>query len=110
MVVTFSDRAAGEVKRMMTDQHLPDDTMLRVEVVGGGCSGYEYRMDFVAAADQAEDLVDESNGIRVVVDKKSAKFVRGMQIDINEGLNKRGFVFKNPLATKTCGCGTSFQL
>jgi iron-sulfur cluster assembly protein len=110
MVVSLSERAAGEVKRMMTDQKLPDNTLLRVEVVGGGCSGYEYKMNFVEAADQSEDLVDECNGIRVVVDKKSAKFVRGMEIDINEGLNKRGFVFKNPLATKTCGCGTSFQV
>ena len=110
MVVTLSEKAAREVRRMMEEQRLSPTTMLRVEVVGGGCSGYEYRLGFVPDADQAEDLVGESNGIQVVVDKKSAKYLRGMEIDIGDGLNKRGFLFSNPLATRTCGCGTSFQV
>jgi iron-sulfur cluster assembly protein len=110
MTVTLSEQAAGEVKRLITDKRLPEHTMLRVEVVGGGCSGYEYRLDFTQAADDAEDLVGESHGVRVVVDRKSAKYLFGTRIDIAEGLNKRGFVFNNPLATRTCGCGTSFQV
>jgi iron-sulfur cluster assembly protein len=110
MVVTLSERAAREVKRMMAEQQSPAEPVLRVEVVGGGCSGYEYRLAFVPSADNVEDVVGESHGVRIAVDKKSAKFLSGMEIDIGDGLNKRGFMFNNPLATRTCGCGTSFQV
>jgi iron-sulfur cluster assembly accessory protein len=109
MTVMLSERAAKEVKRMMSDQHLPDSTFLRVGVVGGGCSGFEYRLEFTPDADQGKDLVTESHGVRIAVDPKSANYLRGTQIDIEEGLNKRGFVFSNPLAVRTCGCGTSFS-
>ena len=110
MVVTLSERAAREVKRMMAEQQAPPQTMLRVEVVGGGCSGYEYRLAFIQSAADSEDLVGESQGVAIAVDKKSANFLSGMEIDIGDGLNKRGFLFNNPLATRTCGCGTSFQV
>ncbi len=96
---------------MMAQQQLsPEHTYLRVAVVGGGCSGYEYRLEFAAASDPKEDIVAESHGIRVAVDKRSAPFLTGTQIDIGEGLNNRGFIFHNPLAVRTCGCGTSFAI
>ncbi len=110
MMLTLSENAAREVKRMMAEQHLPETAMLRVEVVGGGCSGYEYRLSFAQSTDDAQDMVSHSRGVRLAVDRKSAKFVSGTEIDIGDGLNKRGFVFNNPLAVRTCGCGTSFQV
>lgn len=109
MSVSLSERAAKEVQRMMADQQLPNETMLRVSVVGGGCSGFEYRLSFDQNA-AGEDTVTEAHGIRVAVDPKSARFLNGTEIDIHEGLDKRGFVFNNPLAVRTCGCGTSFQV
>ena len=109
MVVTLSEKAAREVKRMLAEQQSPTTVLLRVEVVGGGCSGYEYRLQFIGTPEE-EDLVDECHGVRVAVDKKSAKYLSGVEIDIGDGLNKRGFIFNNPLATRTCGCGTSFQV
>jgi iron-sulfur cluster assembly protein len=79
-----------------------------VAVAGGGCSGFEYKLDFEAQPSSDDDQVIQSHGVRVVVDRKSLKLLNGTEIDINEGLNNRGFVFSNPLAVRTCGCGTSF--
>lgn len=110
MALTLSERAANEVKRIITDQKLPETTVLRVTVAGGGCSGFEYRMSFDNTPNEAEDIVTESHGVRVAVDKKSDRFLNGTEIDIHEGLDKRGFVFNNPLAVRTCGCGSSFQV
>lgn len=110
MLLKLSENAAREVKRMMAEQQVPETAMLRVEVVGGGCSGYEYRLSFAPSADEGEDLVGDSRGVRLAVDRKSARFLSGTEIDIGDGLNKRGFVFNNPLAVRTCGCGTSFQV
>lgn len=109
MSVTLSERAASEIKRMVGEQGLPQGTVLRVGVVGGGCSGYEYRLQFADRAEES-DVVSECHGVKVAVDPKSAKYLSGTEIDIHDGLNKRGFVFNNPLAVRTCGCGTSFQV
>lgn len=110
MSVTLSPRAADEVKRILADKRLPDHTLLRVGVVGGGCSGFEYRLEFVEGKTEASDEVSESHGIKIAVDPKSARFLKGTEIDIEDGLDKRGFVFNNPLAVRTCGCGSSFQV
>jgi iron-sulfur cluster assembly protein len=108
MAVTLTERAAHEVKRIIAEKQMPEATALRVAVAGGGCSGFEYKLDFQTESGSDEDHVSQSHGVRVLVDRKSLKFLNGTQIDINEGLNKRGFVFNNPLAVRTCGCGTSF--
>jgi iron-sulfur cluster assembly protein len=108
MALTLTERAAGEVKRILAEQKLPDTTALRVTVAGGGCSGFEYRLTFDPSLAQTDDVVSECHGVRVAVDQKSLKFVANTEIDIQEGLNKRGFVFNNPLAVRTCGCGNSF--
>jgi iron-sulfur cluster assembly protein len=110
MSLTLSERAANEVKRMIREQELPETTALRVSVAGGGCSGFEYRLSFDSQPNEAEDAVTQSHGVQVVVDPKSARFLTGTEIDIHEGLDKRGFVFNNPLAVRTCGCGSSFQI
>jgi iron-sulfur cluster assembly protein len=109
MSVALTEKAAGEIKRLLDQQSLPETAVLRVGVVGGGCSGFEYRMDFDQSPGE-EDSVVECHGVKVAVDKKSARYLAGTEIDYHEDLMNRGFVFKNPLAVKTCGCGTSFQV
>ncbi|GIX01734.1 MAG: heme biosynthesis protein HemY [Thermogutta sp.] len=108
--VFLTESAAQEVKRLLAENKLAADTALRVSVVGGGCSGFEYRLDFETNPDAANDVVCESHGVKVVVDKKSLQFLAGTTIDYQNGILQRGFVFHNPLAVRTCGCGTSFSI
>jgi len=110
MALTLTEKASGEVKRIMGEQNLPSTSVLRVGVKSGGCSGYEYSLGFDKAADELADVVSEWYGIRVAVDQKSVMLLNGMEVDFYDGLEKRGFVFNNPNATKSCGCGTSFSV
>ena len=82
---------------------------LRVAVVGGGCSGLSYKLDFQDAP-QPNDKVFEQDGVKIFVDPKSFLYVKGLTLDYSGGLNGTGFTFKNPNATKSCGCGTSFAV
>jgi len=110
MALTLTEKASGEVKRIMGEQNLPSTSVLRVGVKGGGCSGFEYALGFDKTADELADVVSEWYGVRVAVDQKSVMYLDGMEVDFYDGLEKRGFVFNNPNATKTCGCGTSFTV
>ena len=109
MAVKLSERAASEVKKIMQDQKFEADTMLRVGVTGGGCSGFSYALGFDKSFDEKADSKFECAGVTLVVDKKSALYLDGTTVDFHEGLDKRGFTFENPNAVKTCGCGSSFQ-
>jgi len=109
MAVKLSEKAAGEVKKIMQDQKAEEGTVLRVGLAGGGCSGFSYSLGFDKSFDDAKDSKYDQHGVTVVVDKKSALYLDGTTIDFYEGLEKRGFTFDNPNATKTCGCGSSFQ-
>lgn len=109
MDIKLTERAAGEVKRIIGEKNLPETAALRVAVAAGGCSGFEYRLEFDEAPDEQQDLVKELHGVRVAVDRKSAAILGGTEIDFKEDLMSRSFVFNNPLAVRTCGCGTSFQ-
>jgi iron-sulfur cluster assembly protein len=109
MSVTLTEKAASEVKRVISDQKMPDTTCLRVGVVGGGCSGFQYSLGFDKDIDAAKDLVTEQFGIKVAVDKKSELYLEGTVLDFFDGLEKRGFTFNNPNAVKSCGCGSSFS-
>lgn len=80
---------------------------LKVGVKGGGCSGLQYELTFEKEP-QKDEKIFESNGLRIFVDLKSYLYLRGLSLDYSGGLNGKGFVFSNPNATKTCGCGTSF--
>jgi iron-sulfur cluster assembly protein len=82
--------------------------ILRVSVAGGGCSGLSYKLDFVEASTE-KDRVFEKEGVKVAVDPKSYLFLEGMELDYSGGLNGKGFVFNNPNAKKSCGCGNSFS-
>ncbi len=109
MAVILSERAATEVKKVLAEQKQSTETMLRVRVVGGGCSGFSYDLKFDDQFDEKLDSKFQYHDVTVVVDKKSALYLDGTTVDYYEGLEKRGFTFDNPNAVKTCGCGSSFQ-
>ena len=101
--------AADEIRRVISEQDLPEGVALRVGVAGGGCSGFEYRLAFEEHVDDQTDSVSQQHGIRIAVDSKSALYLEGAEIDYHTGIDRRGFVFNNPNAVKSCGCGSSFQ-
>lgn len=112
MNITITDKAASEVKRILTEQGFkPEDkAYLRLRVVGGGCSGFQHKLDL---DDQTNEKLDETyviNGVNMVVDKRSAMYVDGVTIDFHDDLNKHGFSVINPSAKTTCGCGSSFSM
>ncbi len=109
MSVVVTENAANEVKRIIEDQKLGEETVLRIGVTGGGCSGFSYSLGFDKDYDEKVDAKYECHGVEVVVDKKSSLYLDGTTVDFYEGIEKRGFTFDNPNAVKSCGCGSSFQ-
>lgn len=105
----LTERAAAEIRRVIQEHQLPADCCVRIGAKGGGCSGFTYVLDFDQNGPTEFDLTFEQHGVRLVIDKKSEFFMGGTTLDFNDGLLDRGFVFKNPQATGTCGCGTSFS-
>ena len=106
----LTERAAKEIQGVIGEQNFPlDSTWVRIGAKGGGCSGFTYVLDFDQNGPTEFDLTFSQHGVNVVVDKKSEFFMGGTELDFNDGLLDRGFVFKNPLASGTCGCGTSFS-
>ena len=110
MSLQLTENAAKEIKKVITEQKMPENVALRVGVAGGGCSGFEYKLGFDEHVDEQTDTVCKMHGVRVAVDKKSLLPLYGTEIDYHNGIEKRGFVFSNPNATKSCGCGSSFQV
>lgn len=106
-LVTITDTAAEKAKGLLEQKGAPDGA-LRVFVVGGGCSGYQYGMAIAQEAEEG-DTVFEEKGVRVVVDPDSVKLLSGAEIDYVEDLMKAGFTIFNPNAVKSCACGSSFQ-
>jgi len=109
-VVTITEKAVGEMNRVLTEKKLPESTVLRVGVAGGGCSGFSYSLGFDDKCDEMNDIVTSQHGLRVAVDRKSAMFLEGTVIDFYDGIERRGFTFENPNAKKSCGCGSSFSV
>jgi iron-sulfur cluster assembly protein len=105
--IQITEKAVKEVKKIMEENNVPQSYGLRVGVKGGGCSGLSYTLGFDAEAKEG-DTVIEQNQIKLFVDGKSLFYLTGTKLDFSDGLNGRGFVFNNPNATKTCGCGESF--
>ena len=106
--VTFTQGAIDEIKRIMQDSSFDKSKVLRVGVKGGGCSGLSYVLGF---DDKKEnDAEYEIEGVPFVMEKAHELYLIGMQIDWENGLNNRGFAFKNPNASATCGCGSSFAV
>jgi iron-sulfur cluster assembly accessory protein len=107
MNLILTDTAAAEVKKFMLAEELPSDGGLRVRVLPGGCSGFQYGME-IEEAPQEDDSVLEVNGINVFVDMFSAQYLDNVEIDYVSSVMGSGFTFKNPNATGGCGCGSSF--
>jgi iron-sulfur cluster assembly accessory protein len=107
-LITMTELAASKAKALLEEKELTEEGALRVFVVGGGCSGYQYGMALAAEAEE-DDFVLDYSGIRLLVDPDSAPLLVGAEIDYVEDLMRAGFTIYNPNAVKTCSCGTSFQ-
>ena len=107
-MITVTDSAKKQAIRLMEDEG-KEGLFIRVGVQGGGCSGLMYQLTF-DNQDLEGDKAFEDNGIKVVVDKKSFLYLIGTTLDFSGGLNGKGFVFQNPNADRTCGCGESFSV
>lgn len=105
--IQLTEGAMSQLKNIMKDQNVPDDYGLRVGVKGGGCSGFSYVLGFDTKKDKDQEYLIE--GMKVFMEKAHAIYLLGMEIDWHDGLDNRGFVFSNPNAKETCGCGTSFS-
>lgn len=109
-MITVSDTARKKVVELMTDDGFDATTdYVRVGVKSGGCSGLSYDLTF-DKSQQEEDKIFEDNGVKIIVDKKSFLYLVGTTLEYSGGLNGKGFVFNNPNAQRTCGCGESFSL
>lgn len=106
-MIVLTKQAADEIKRVMTDKDISDQ-VLRVGVSGGGCSGFQYALGFDIDTND-DDLVSEQHGVTIVVKKKFDLYLDGTQLDYKTNDLKAGFVFDNPNAVSSCGCGESFS-
>ena len=108
-----TERAAEEVKRIVAEQKaagVAEKLYLRMRVVGGGCSGFQHKLDLDPVVNEKLDETFEMHGVDVVIDKRSLLYLGGVTVDFHDDLNKRGFSISNPSAKSTCGCGSSFSM
>ena len=105
--LVFTDSAANKVKELIDEEGNPD-LKLRVFVTGGGCSGFQYGFTFDESVNQ-DDTPMVKNGVTLLIDPMSFQYLAGAEIDYQEGIEGAQFVIKNPNATSTCGCGSSFS-
>lgn len=105
--VSVTDRAAARIKELLAAEKKAEQG-LRVKVVGGGCSGLQYKLDFDLP--KATDKIFEKDGAKVLVDMKSLLYLTGTELDYKDELMQSGFVFQNPNVKKSCGCGASFTV
>ena len=106
-MIQISETAAKKISELKAEEKATEDAFLRVKVKRGGCSGMSYKLDFDTEKTD-KDKVFENHDVEVVVDSQSLLYILGMTLDFEGGLNGKGFIFSNPNATKTCGCGASF--
>ncbi|MGE0060399.1 MAG: iron-sulfur cluster insertion protein ErpA [Dehalococcoidia bacterium] len=106
-LVTVTEKAAEKAKQLLAERNVANGA-LRVFVVGGGCSGYQYGMAIARQVEEGDISIDV-NGVTIVVDEESAPLLDGAEVDYVEDLMKSGFTIFNPNATKSCACGSSFQ-
>ena len=107
-MITITENAALAILNLRQKENKPNLT-LRLGVSGGGCSGFSYKIDMDEQPKET-DLVFEKNGAKVIVDPRSLKLLQGLELDYEKTMGKEGFLFKNPNAKATCGCGTSFSV
>ena len=106
--LVFSDSAALKVKELIKDEG-NDALMLRVFISGGGCSGFQYGFTFDESITDGDTVV-EKEGVKLLIDPMSFQYLNGAEIDYSEGMEGAQFVIRNPNATTTCGCGSSFSV
>ena len=109
MDITISESALEKVQELMKQDNLSDDYFIRVSVKGGGCSGLSYDLDFDNTSKEG-DKVFLTTSVKIVCDMKSYLYLAGTVLDYTGGLNGKGFIFNNPNAQRTCGCGESFSV
>jgi iron-sulfur cluster assembly protein len=108
--IYVSDKAKEKILQLFKESGVDENaSVIRVSVVGGGCSGLSYKLDF-DSVEKPADQVFESNGIKVVTDLKSFLYLVNTVLEFSDGLNGKGFYFNNPNASRTCGCGESFAV
>jgi len=105
--VILTETAIKQLTRIRNEQEIPDEYALRIGVKGGGCSGFSYILGFDAKKENDQEY--QIGDLNVIMEKAHGIYLIGMEVDWHEGLNNRGFVFNNPNAKETCGCGTSFS-
>ena len=109
MAIELTERAAQEVKTILEQNSLPaDNSYLRLGVKGGGCSGFSYALDLTENKND-NDEEWEAHGVKVICDPQSYVYLKGVSVDFKDEVMGRGFVFTNPNATGSCGCGSSFS-
>lgn len=107
-LLVITDRAQKEIRAIFDRERHEPDIGLRLGVIGGGCSGLSYEMNF--GTTRANDSVIPCDGFKVLLDPKSTIYLKGITLDFQDGLQGKGFIFSNPNATNTCGCGESFSV
>ena len=114
MAITLTEKAATEVRRIASDQQqagtAPEKLYLRLRVVGGGCSGFQHKLDLDTTFNTKLDELFTFHDVGVVVDKRSLMYLSDIAVDFHDDLNRRGFSISNPSAKSTCGCGSSFSM
>lgn len=112
--VIVTEKAASEVHRIIAEQKAaegaPEKIYLRLRVVGGGCSGFQHKLDLDPVANPKLDETFEVHGVPVVIDRRSLMYLQGVKVDFHDEINRRGFSISNPAAKTTCGCGSSFSM
>lgn len=107
-LVSITDKASEEIKRIFSSDTSNDGKGLRLAVIGGGCSGLQYKIEFSEKTEK--DNILKYDGFEVILDPKSSIYLKDIVLDFKDGLNGKGFVFENPNAKNTCGCGESFSV
>jgi iron-sulfur cluster assembly protein len=108
-MITVSENAKAHAIELIKQENKPADSFIRVGVDSGGCSGLSYKLEFDNVMRDG-DQAFEDKGIKIVIDRKSFLYLAGTELDYSGGLNGKGFVFNNPNASRTCGCGESFSV
>jgi len=108
-MITITDKAYNRIKQLIKESNLDSTYFLKVEVIGGGCSGLKYNMDFSNVVTEQDESYEHLD-LKIVTNKKSLLYLFGTELDFSDGLNGKGFEWKNPQATRVCGCGESFSI